>query len=67
MGSPISGNKLKSEAVQRAQDDQCSELSVRPSYEHVARDIARRARRRLFAAMLPLLFLVLLLAYVLAR
>ncbi len=50
-----------------AQVDQRFEHLVRPSYETVARDIARRARRRLFAAMLPLLFLVVLLAYVLAR
>ena len=67
MGSPKSGNKLKSESVHRAQDDQYFELSVRPTYENVARDIARRARHRFFAAMLPLLLLMLLLAYVLVR
>ena len=67
MGSPTSGNISKSKSVHRAQDDQCLGLSVRPTYENIASDIARRARRRLFAAMLPLLLLMLLLAYVLAR
>ena len=67
MASPTAGNKLKPESVLQAQDDQRFELPVRPTYESVARDIARRARRRLFAAMLPLLFLMVLLAYVLAR
>ncbi len=67
MASPTSGDKLTSESLNRAQDDQRFELPVRPTYEKVARDIARRARRRLVAAMLPLLFLVALLAYVLAR
>ena len=67
MAGPTSGNRSEAPSVHSAQVDQRFEHLVRPSYETVARDIARRARRRLFAAMLPLLFLVVLLAYVLAR
>ncbi len=39
----------------------------RPAYETVAREIAKRARRRLFVAILPLVLMMSLLAYVLAR
>ena len=64
---PTSINRSASESVQRAQDDQRLELPVGLTYENVARDIARRARRRVFAATLPLLSLMLLLAYVFSR
>ena len=52
-------------AVRRA--DQNHEDEGRPVQEMIARRVSQRARRRLFVAMLPLMFVTAVLAYVLAQ
>ena len=67
MASP-SGEKIPElRSVQGTQQHEDLQPPARTNYETVAQNIGRRARRRLFVAMLPLVFMMALLVYLLVR
>ncbi len=64
MARSVGGDRSTLQSVKGPPEGRALE---RPTYETVAREIARRARRRLFVAILPLVLMMGLLAYVLVQ
>lgn len=67
MGQSIVNNTSHARLVDIDQANHRLETDDRPVQEIIAQRVSQRARRRLFVAMLPLIFATAILAYVLAH
>ncbi len=67
MGQSILQQTSRAPSATVRRDGHDQEDAGRPIQELIARRVSQRARRRLFVAMLPLLFVTAVLAYVLAK
>jgi len=67
MRQPIVQNRSHPRSVEVSKTNDTHEPDDRTVQETIARRVSRRARRRLFVAILPLLFMIAVLAYVLVR
>ena len=67
MGQSILHNPSHARLVEMSRTSHTQEPDDRPIQEIIARRVSQRARRRLLVAVLPLVFVTVLLVYVLAR
>ena len=66
MGQSILHNPSRARLVETSQASRTQEPDDRPIQEIIAQRVSQRSRRRLIVAVLPLIFVTVLLVYVLA-